>query len=268
VKDVAIQLGDQRGPSAILSLPDRARSDLAIIILNAGLVHRVGPFRQTVLMARRLASMGFLTMRVDLSGLGYSPARIADTDHQAVSSDVADAIRYFEEKHDISRFVLCGLCSGALDSHNIAVAFPNVVGAVLLDSFAYPTWKSRLRHYSIRILNSGVWRDWARRRLYRLSSGRGTPEVGLSIWQARNPSLEKYRMELSQLMARRVKLLFVYAGISGVYNYERQIFDCVPAAHDALIEVRIISQADHTFTLEQDRNELLDCVSEWFDRSF
>ena len=268
MKDVAIQLGDEYGPSAILSLPDRARSDLAVIILNAGLVHRVGPFRQTVLMARRLASAGFLTMRVDLSGLGYSRARIADTDQQAVKSDAADAIKYFEENHNISHFVLCGLCSGALDSHNIAVAFPKVVGAVFIEYFAYPTWKSRLRYYSIRIPYFGVWRNWARSMLHRPSSGRGAPEVELSIWQARCPSLEKYRMELSQLMARRVKLLFVYAGIAGVYNYERQLFDCVPAADDALIEVRIISQANHTFTLEQDRNELLDCVSEWLDRSF
>lgn len=268
MKDVAIQLGDEHGPSAVLSLPDRARSDLAVIILNAGLVHRVGPFRQTVLMARRLASMGFLTMRVDLSGLGYSPARIADTDHQAVKSDVADAIKYFEENHNISHFVLCGLCSGALDSHNIAVAFPKVVGAVFIENFAYPTWKSRLRHYAIRISNYRVWLNWARTRLHRLSSEHRTPEVDLSIWQARNPSLEKYRTEVSQLMARRLKLLFVYAGTWGVYNYERQIFDCVPAAHDALVDVRIISKATHTFILEQDRNELLDCVSDWFDRAF
>jgi hypothetical protein len=268
VKDVAIQLGDEYGPSAILSLPDRARSDIAVIILNAGLVHRVGPFRQTVLMARRLASMGILTMRIDLSGLGYSPARVAETDHQAVKSDAADAIKYIEENHNISNFVLCGLCSGALDSHNIAVAFPNVIGAIFIEKFTYPTWKSRLRHYYIRISNFCVWRNWVRSRLLRLSSGRETPEVDFSIWQARNPSLEKYRMEISQLMARRVKLLFVYAGFWGDYNYERQIFDCVPAAHDALIDVRIISQATHTFILEQDRNELFDCVSEWFDQSF
>ena len=45
-----------------------------IVLANAGCVSRVGPHRTYVKMARRWASLGFDVLRVDLSGIGDSPA--------------------------------------------------------------------------------------------------------------------------------------------------------------------------------------------------
>ena len=44
----------------------------AVILLNAGLLHRVGPNRLHVDVARRLAEAGFTSLRFDMSGVGDS----------------------------------------------------------------------------------------------------------------------------------------------------------------------------------------------------
>ena len=54
----------------------RDKEDLpAIILLNAGIAHRVAPHRLYVNMARRFADMGFTVLRFDFSGVGDSPLR-------------------------------------------------------------------------------------------------------------------------------------------------------------------------------------------------
>ena len=42
--------------------------------MNAGSIHRVGPNRSFVRMARRFADLGYPVLRMDLSGIGDSPA--------------------------------------------------------------------------------------------------------------------------------------------------------------------------------------------------
>ncbi|HEY5972738.1 MAG TPA: hypothetical protein VIT22_12400, partial [Pseudoxanthomonas sp.] len=41
-----------------------------VVLLNAGLIHRVGPFRLYVRLARELAESGFDVLRFDLPGIG------------------------------------------------------------------------------------------------------------------------------------------------------------------------------------------------------
>lgn len=48
----------------------------AVILLNAGLVQRSGPFRVYAQLARALASCGFVVLRFDLSGRGDSASPV------------------------------------------------------------------------------------------------------------------------------------------------------------------------------------------------
>ena len=57
----------------ILTHPEAA-SSTAVTILNAGVLHRIGPHRLHVLLARRLAELGFHALRLDLGGIGDSVA--------------------------------------------------------------------------------------------------------------------------------------------------------------------------------------------------
>src|SRR5690606_23743533 len=75
MRESAVLFGPTRSLVGVVTEPaaGSARPDApAVLILNSGLVHRVGPKRLHVRLARRLAGLGFTCMRIDLSGIGDS----------------------------------------------------------------------------------------------------------------------------------------------------------------------------------------------------
>jgi len=59
----------------ILTEPEGAPLGPTVLLLNAGLIHHIGPARLWVSLARRFAAAGMRCLRFDLSGLGDSPVR-------------------------------------------------------------------------------------------------------------------------------------------------------------------------------------------------
>jgi len=106
----------------------------AVIILNTGIIHRVGHHRMYVTMSRALAAAGHTVLRFDFSGIGDSDPR---TDGlapvESCLADIKDAIDWLERDREVSRVILIGLCSGAdyaiLYGHTDA----RVVALVLMD---------------------------------------------------------------------------------------------------------------------------------------
>ena len=109
----------------ILTTPDedvRIPDAPVALILNAGIVHRIGPFRLNVDIARDLADQGFSTLRMDLSGLGDSGPRTGKLElENRAELDAADAMAFLQNETGVNKFVIVGLCSGAYNAHCIAV---------------------------------------------------------------------------------------------------------------------------------------------------
>ena len=105
-----------------------------VLILNAGITHRSGPFRLHVEVARRLAASGYPCLRIDLAGIGDSPLRAEEIPEQdGTLSDAQAAMEFLASQAGCRRFVLFGLCSGADDSHLIAMRDQRVAGIIALD---------------------------------------------------------------------------------------------------------------------------------------
>ena len=94
-----------------------------IILLSPGIKSRVAPHRLYVKLARRLAGMGFRVLRFDFSGLGDSEGLV----HEATAAefygtvqlgryvrDTQAAMDWMEKEYQASRFILAGLCGGAI----------------------------------------------------------------------------------------------------------------------------------------------------------
>jgi hypothetical protein len=78
VTEEAILFGTQSSLVGVITDPPVARQGRrlpAFLLLNAGLVHRVGPNRLHVKIARMLAAMGYVVCRFDFSGVGDSSVR-------------------------------------------------------------------------------------------------------------------------------------------------------------------------------------------------
>jgi alpha-beta hydrolase superfamily lysophospholipase len=135
-----LQFGPEGRLFGILSAPapGTARTDLpAIIMLNAGTVHRVGSHRLYVPLARQWARLGFNVLRLDLSGIGDSPAPAGCVENLTYPRDGLDDVRAamdrLTEMTGIRRFVVAGLCSGGDIAFQLGFKEPRVVGAIIVN---------------------------------------------------------------------------------------------------------------------------------------
>ncbi len=120
-----------------------ARADIAVVLLNAGAVRRIGPNRMWVEAARRWASLGVATLRLDVEGLGDSygdGSRYADAAAlyaPGMVDQVRSALDHLQAEGIASRFVVAGVCSGALWAFNAVCEDDRVTCAVMINSYAF-----------------------------------------------------------------------------------------------------------------------------------
>jgi alpha-beta hydrolase superfamily lysophospholipase len=113
------------------------RELLPIVLTSAGTVHRVGPHRFYVTLARRWAKLGFTVLRVDLSGIGDSPAGDDGVENVTYPRDGYDDIRtamdLLVERTGASRLILAGLCSGGDFAFQMGMRDRRVAGVLILN---------------------------------------------------------------------------------------------------------------------------------------
>ena len=231
-----------------------------VILYNAGLVHRVGPFRGYVQLARMLADRGFPVLRFDQSGLGDSPAS------QAVSAmrrrlEANAAMTLLMAETGAERFVLGGICSGADDAFHIAATDPRVRGLLLLDGLAYPTPGYWWRYLLPRLLDLP--------KLWQLLRGIGANEPGMEDYRD-FPSRSDAVRQLAEIVARDVRVLFLFTGGAYRYfNHRQQLAACLgAAAHSPQVSLEYWPDCDHTFYLRRDRARLHQAVASWMRAQF
>ena len=116
---------------------DRTRVERpAVIITNAGTVHRIGPHRLYVELARDLAALGFHVLRMDLSGIGDSEVGTSAENlcYPATGlADCQDGMSALASRLGIERFVVAGLCSGGDIAFQLGLADPRVAGVVMMN---------------------------------------------------------------------------------------------------------------------------------------
>ncbi len=278
-----ITFGKERNLVGVLTTngaPPGATRAPAILLLNSGLIHRVGPFRMAVDLARRLARLGFDVLRYDQSGLGDSNARANQPAYeQRAVEDAAEAMELLSRTRGHERFVLVGLCSGAANAHLIAAGEPRVAGAVFIDGHAVRTPQFHLRRVGYRAMSPLRWANAARRQLARVPglgahiaapptrTGRAADDREALFEMTDVPEAQLVR-DYGELARRQVKMLFVFtSSADDRYNSEGQLFEASPQLA-TVAEVAFYPLADHTFTLLAHRHEFYDRVIGWAQRTF
>ncbi|HEU4733453.1 MAG TPA: hypothetical protein VFT22_36420 [Kofleriaceae bacterium] len=255
----------------------RAAPGLAFMILNAGVLHRVGPHRLHVVLARRIAAAGVSALRLDLGGIGDSMASSdAATFRDSAVADTRLAMTGLANQLGVRRFVLFGVCSGADNAIATALVDDRVAGIVLVDPPTYPTLMGQLRYLRTRLGQLGGAREivrWgvriAERRLrlaLAMLGRRGAedpPTEGREL-----PQVATYGAQLTALADRGVRILAVFSGIHQArYNQPDQIFEVFPALRGRL-DHRYYPAANHTFTELAAQAALIDDVAGWMTRRF
>jgi pimeloyl-ACP methyl ester carboxylesterase len=272
-------LGGQRSLLGILTRPTlgsvtESPTLPAVVILNTGVIHRVGHHRMYVTLARILAAGGRTVLRFDFSGLGDSAQR---ADHlpplESCMADLADVLNELDQKHGIKRVVLVGLCSGADHAVLYAHTDARVAGLILMDPTLPPTrryyWHyilQRLGNFknwvSIVTLRSGLLRLVFTQMRSLVTARRGVREATLSGIRF-SPYLA---LSYEKSMALGIRALAVFTSLSPRQTYRQQMLDAFPRADfDGKLSVEYLDESDHLFTLERDRRQLSAKILGWLN---
>lgn len=274
-------IGPRQEMVSVLTEPVAAEADPKrpmVVILNSGIIHRVGPNRLGVLLARALAGLGCAVLRFDLSGIGDSePRSDAKAPLEAALADIRETLDWAEARLGAHRFVLVGLCSGADHAVIYSGDDPRVVGAVLMDPTIPPTQKFRLRRFVRQLSRVELWR--------RVFTGKASAlqRVLAPAWRAvvddarprKGPELASsevrtylenaYRQALGD---SRQLLVALTDGMPAQHNYAEQLRDALPGVEfGSRCRVEYFHGADHTFTEESHRDRLLLLVEDWLRTS-
>lgn len=123
----------------ILAMPSSSAGSLCVVMLNAGAIRRIGPNRMWVEAARRWATRGTPSLRLDVEGIGDAGGDVAPYADDAalyvpeLVPQVRAALDCLQHRGVADRFVLAGLCSGAYWSLHAGLQDPRVAYAVMLN---------------------------------------------------------------------------------------------------------------------------------------
>jgi pimeloyl-ACP methyl ester carboxylesterase len=271
-----LQFGEGGRLFGILTLPSmtpRNAQELPVFVfLSAGLLHRVGPFRLHVRLARELAQMGFSSLRVDLAGTGDSPLRPGLTNQQSVAADFAEILAVLESRLGRLPLVLAGLCSGADNAIRLTLKEPRVVGMVLLDPICFPDDGFRARAVVLSVGNYTKpvrYIAWLKRRFKALTHSRGKKqEDDNSVDPLTLRDLltgEQLRTAIEAIRQRDGRVLSIFTSYAlRYYNQTGQLGRVLSVnGYQQFCTELFWLQADHTYKLELHRRRLMEKIKTW-----
>lgn len=289
MKEQAVLLGSNRSLVGILTDPPgegAAVAPVAVVLLNTGIRHRVGPGRLYVNLARDLASMGFVVLRFDFSGIGDSKVRGDQLPFgEGAVRETQEAMDYLAAVRGTQRSVLIGICSGGTISFETACRDARVVAAIPINTGGHVyrhmnagaaaclRERAMARHYWRITFSSSFTRKNLVRALtgqadYRsiLSSMLGNPFRRVLTRRPQATDLaEGFEAKLQGLAERRVRLLHLYSeGDEGLDHFRGVVGKRLSEwTASGLLEIKIIRGANHTFTMLWSQDELRAIVREW-----
>ncbi len=247
------------GLYGVLSMPTSAApKKTAVVLLNAGLVHRVGPFRMYTRIARELGAQGYPVLRFDQPGIGDA-LTLSDCSPATLVAGAFDRVR---QRTGCETFIVGGLCSAADLGWIVACSDARVSGLYMLDGLARKgVWNllaraSRLARKSpahwLRALSNNV-RTTAR-------TGAELVDADVREW----PESGADRTQLATLLDREVRVFAGYTGGTSYFLHARQFAGTFGSlANSERVHFVHWPDADHTFYLERTRRRLIDESCRW-----
>ena len=270
MKETFATFGATNGLVGIVTMPEGgSQAPFACLLMNAGVIHRIGPHRLNVKIARALAADGIPSVRIDLSGLGDSEIARTDRDFwdQAVV-DLQGAMDYIERAHGIHKFVVLGICSGAVNGYALTKVDKRVIGLMMFDGFAYPTWKTkvirrwtRLRKLPFSTVLAGV-------RLMAKQHGRAL--LGHDNRLAGNssvsyhPTKAEFAAAMEDFVSRGTAVFLAYSHTLEQHNFAGQLDHTYPG-RDFVKRIRYeyVPEIDHAFTGVEAQRQFIVKVEDW-----
>lgn len=290
----------------ILHMPDaRYRQSTAIVLLSPGVKMRVAPHRLYNDMADVFAGMGYPVLRFDFAGLGDAEGTMEDTlladlygkvQVGCYKADTVAAMDWLDAEHGLDRFVLAGLCGGAITGlltgaedgrvkGLLALGIPVILDNADVDASQYVTrgqLKDLRRGYIQRLLSPKSWlrlltfqTDFGM--LFRSLLGRGktgAAEAGSADGEAAVPDNFNtlFPEAFFGLVANERPVCLVFSGADRLhYEYEEKFvarYGERLSAPGLAYETHVIEHANHILSAPEHKSRMLEIAGRWLSRHF
>ncbi len=288
-------LGDEARLFGVVCRPTSPSADLpAVIFINTGANHHVGPNRMTVGIARRLAALGVTSLRIDVAGIGESPAPPGQPDHRLYALETCEDVRAaldWLEAQGHRRVVAIGLCCGAYIAFYTALRDSRIAGLVManLQRFLWregDTLEVSLRrsfqsnrYYAAMARQPDTWRRVLRgdvnargiatalvRRMRKRLTMRAQDLSGHLL--GRRSARQGVVRGFHELAARGAEILLLYSASDGGLDELETYFGRDGRRLQRLkqIHLEILEGADHTFTARWARERFTARIEAHLDR--
>lgn len=271
MNEKAVIFGATQSLIGVVTEPQNATSPkTAVLLLNAGILHRVGPNRLYVQIARTLARSGLLAMRFDFSGLGDSGVRQDNLQFErAAVSETVEAMDLLRDTYGVESFLLIGLCSGADLAFRTAAVDERVRGLGLIDFYYQPTLGYYLRCYRGKLLKGMSWRRLIGGRSSFLEQLRGTLGRFTRVKKVNQirtiPEKTDAIDTLRALAARDADVFFVFSARGPAhYHYQRSFEKPSKSLFaESRLRAQVVDETDHVFTPLASQETLVSSMQAW-----
>ena len=274
--------GNENGPSTKIAL-----------LLNSGMIHKVGPNRFYVELARRLCLEGVDIFRFDFSGIGDHQNSMLKISFEELSiMELHDVIQHF---HSVgySKFIIIGMCTGGDVAFKYASQYQGISSVIAINANLFPrnliqayrsqiVMKLRTRYYKKYLFDLSRWTKLIRGKsqilkfrnilaaiqglFFRKFSQQNTVQDSANIEQ-NNQDICNYWISILQ---NKVKVKLIYAEGSGTLDAYNLISSPVlkKIDHDKLVNQEIIYDSDHVFMLDHSKESLTNSIVCWTKEIF
>lgn len=284
-------------------------SDVAIILLSPGVKMRVAPHRLYLNMADRFVSMGYPVLRFDFYGLGDSEGE-AEEEYLADLYGAVQVGRYIEDTiaamdwmqttYGTSRFILSGLCGGAITGLLtgardrrvvclLGLAIPVIIDGSQIDYTKYIT-EAQLKKMREGAFNKmrdpRSWRAWVRfltfqsnyrliARSFLMSLGAGFQHTKTALPAAiQSMPSDNTNPFVGQAFFKMVStsrhIFLIFAGMDRLlFEYEKKFVERNRAkleSYASWYEIHVTRDANHIFSFREWEEDMLDQCAAWLQR--
>lgn len=268
--------GQYQNLHGIYTPASKQKTGPCVLIINAGAVHKVGPFDLHVKLARHLSDQGVSSFRFDLSGQGDSLKVASPLSREAqILEDMRQALDFLEQEYEHPAFVSFGLCTGAENAHKLSVADERIKGVIWIDGYGYLTSKFKRVKILKKLSNpfaiiKAIFNRLSAKKTsqYQPPAQQDADVMDNFAWKL--PDKAHYIEDMNTLHSRATRCLYIYSGgVQPYYNYLGQMKESLAGQPFVqLIEEAFFPKASHTFFILDDRNALFSRISKWLDETF
>jgi dienelactone hydrolase len=272
IKESLVRFGEDGRLNGMVTHPCNEKiSRAGVILLNAGFLHKVGPNRIYVKIARKLSRENYTVLRFDFSGIGDSYSSLATQSHESRKNrEIKNGIDFICSKYNLSKIVLIGFCSGADAALNYLGEDDRIIGTILINGYLADEkklgeiYKFAQTHLQKRYYNSSIFKS---DRLKRLFTGKSDYKAIVKLFTPKkiknageNDAFRKWNEIVKNSNHYNIYIIISSGSVSyDIYKHylEKRMKNSLETPN---IEVEIINETDHLFTLIDSQNLLLNKI--------